>query len=423
MNTPLKPINKTYLAGKWMPSDQQTLNAWMEKIMEKGDKDTRPLLPVVENLKNFIETDPKAFMFFTQMFDQVPANEKTSPSGLPQVRDYNHMLRLFNVIMTHAPEFDESGLVGFPFNAILDWSMATTGGWAAFLADKVNAYLRVMLNEWAIFLSSPESTSVLNDDPKSGWFGADAKKAMPTFVDDFLCDPAKPYYGFTSWDDFFTRRFRPGARPVAEPDNDAVIVNACESAPYRIAENVRMKDKFWLKAQPYALQFMMDNDPWAKQFEGGTVYQAFLSALSYHRWHAPVSGTVVKTRLIEGTYYSETLAEGNDPAGPNDSQGYIAEVATRALIFIQADNPDIGLMCFMAVGMAEVSTCDVHVYEGQHLTKGQQTGMFHFGGSTHCLFFRPGVNLEFDLHGKTPGLDSTNIPINARIATVKSGKA
>lgn len=167
---------------------------------------------------------------------------------------------------------------------------------------------------------------------------------------------------------------------------------------------------------------MMDNDPWATQFEGGTVYQAFLSALSYHRWHAPVSGTVVKTYLVEGSYYSEALSEGNDPSAPNDSQGYIAEVATRALIFIEADNPDIGLMCFMAVGMAEVSTCDVRVYEGQHLTKGQETGMFHFGGSTHCLFFRPGVNLEFDLHGQTPGLDSTNIPVNARIATVKSGK-
>ena len=135
MNTPQKPINKTYLAGKWMPSDQQTLNAWMKKIMDKGEKDTGPLLPVIQNLKNFIETDSKAYMFFTQMFDQVSAKEKTSPSGMPQVRDYNHMLRLFNVIMTHAPEFDESGLVGFPFNAILDWSMATTGGWAAFLDD------------------------------------------------------------------------------------------------------------------------------------------------------------------------------------------------------------------------------------------------------------------------------------------------
>ena len=101
--------------------------------------------------------------------------------------------------------------------------------------------------------------------------------------------------------------------------------------------------------------------PWQPQFEGGTIYQAFLSALSYHRWHAPVSGTVVKTYLVEGTYYSEALNDGNDPSVPNDSQGYIAEVTTRALIFIEADNPDIGLMCFMAVGMAEVSTCDIGV--------------------------------------------------------------
>jgi hypothetical protein len=45
-----------------------------------------------------------------------------------------------------------------------------------------------------------------------------------------------------------------------------------------------------------------------------------------------------------GTYYSETPAEGFDPAGPNDSQGYITEIATRAMIFIEADNPAVGLM-------------------------------------------------------------------------------
>ena len=44
--------------------------------------------------------------------------------------------------------------------------------------------------------------------------------------------------------------------------------------------------------------------------------------------------------------------------------------------------------------------------------------MFHFGGSTHCLMFRPGVRLDFDFHGQTPGLTSSNIPVNARIATV-----
>ena len=76
-------------------------------------------------------------------------------------------------------------------------------------------------------------------------------------------------------------------------------------------------------------------------------------------------------------------------------------------------------MCFMAIGMAEVSTCEITVYEGQHIKKGEQTGMFHFGGSTHCLIFRPGVNLDFDFHGQKPGLNSSNIPINAKIATVR----
>ncbi|WP_392565602.1 phosphatidylserine decarboxylase family protein [Utexia brackfieldae] len=423
MNTEMKPCQKTFTVGKWMPSDQATLTTWMSKIMAKADQDTGPLLPSVQGLKDFIESDAKAYMFFTQMFDQVSKKLTTSPSGLPQVRDYQHMLKLFNVIMTHAPEFDETGLVGCPFNAILDWSMATEGGWAGFIDDKVNVHLKTMLDEWGLFLQSYESTEVLSDDPKKGWFGEDAKKAMPTFVNDFECDPTLPHYGFKSWDDFFTRKFREGVRPVAEPDNNAVIVNACESAPYRLAHNVQLRDNFWIKAQPYALQFMMDNDPFVEKFVGGTIYQAFLSALSYHRWHSPVSGRVVKTRLIEGTYYSQTRSVGLDPAGPDYAQGYIAEVATRGLIFIESDNPDIGLMCFMAIGMAEVSTCDIRVFEGQRIEKGQELGMFHFGGSTHCLFFGPDVDLEFDLHGQTPSLDSHNIPINARLATVKSRKA
>ena len=131
-----------------------------------------------------------------------------------------------------------------------------------------------------------------------------------------------------------------------------------------------------------------------------------------------MNGTVVKTHVEHGTYYSETLAEGYDSSGPNDSQGYITEVATRAMIFIKAKNPYIGLMCFLAVGMAEVSTCEITVFEGQKVTKGQQIGMFHFGGSTHCLIFRPGVKVDFDFHGQKPSLRATNIQVNSMIAAV-----
>lgn len=105
------------------------------------------------------------------------------------------------------------------------------GGWAGFINDKVNVHIKAILDAWGTFLRSPESAYVLSDHPRNGWFGEDARKALPNFADEFVCDPSKPHYGFNSWDHFFVREFREGVRPIAEPDNDAVVVNACESAP------------------------------------------------------------------------------------------------------------------------------------------------------------------------------------------------
>ena len=418
MNTDATDV--PYRIGEWLPSDQAFLEKWLAAIIQKTHTEQKALHPVVADFQDLIENDPEIFMLFNQMFEEVPKRPpyNKDPTGKPQVRNYRHMLQLLNTIMTHAPEFDESGLVGCPINTILDWSMGTAAGFAAFLNERVNAKLKQVLNAWGRYLSSSDSTYVLSEEPRRGWFGADALRVMPNFDKDFKCDPNQPHRGFKSWDDFFTREFRPGVRPVTRPDDDAVIVNACESAPYRIARHVKLHDKFWIKSQPYSIAHMLANDSLAPAFVGGTVYQAYLSPLSYHRWHSPVSGTITKAYVKDGTYYSEAPSEGFDPAGPNDSQAYITEVATRALIFIEADNPDIGLMCVLPVGMAEVSTCQMTVYEGQHVRKGDQIGMFHFGGSTHCLIFRAGVNLEFDHHGQKPGLHAKNVPINARIATV-----
>jgi len=413
-----KPV--PFRVGNWLPSDKVILDKWIKTLVAETEMDKTPLLPVMQEFKDLIEGDPTIYILFNQMFSQVPRKPlyNNDPTGKPEVRDYNHMLRLINHILTTAPGFDKTGLVGFPINAIFDWPMGTEAGFAAFTNEKVNRQLKKVLSVWSKFLRSADSRYVLNDNPKSGWFGKDALQAMPNFAKEFQCNPDQLYYGFTSWDNFFTRIFREGQRPVASPGDNAVIANACESAPYRIAENVKSFDKFWIKAQPYSLDFMLAGDSLAQQFKGGTIYQAFLSALSYHRWHSPVSGTIVKIRIIDGTYYAEALSEKYDPSGPNESQAFITEVATRALIFIQADNPDIGLMCVMFVGMAEVSSCDPGVKVGQHVNKGDQIGMFHFGGSTHCLIFRPEVKLNFDMHGQKPGLNSNNIPVKERIATV-----
>ncbi len=414
-------IGKPFCVGEWRDSDQAAFTGWMNALGRAADAGDAPLHPVLQGFRDCVEQDSALFALVNQMFEQLPSTPEfqRDPTGKVQVRDFLHLLQMINVVLTTPPWFNQTGITGLPINAMLAWPMGTASGHAVFLHPLVNRHLKRILQQWGSFLRSEASLPALSEDPASGWFGAEAMQKMPGFDEEFDCDPALPYRGFVSWDDFFTRRFRAGRRPVCAPDDDAVIVNACESAPFRLASGVRLVDRFWIKAQPYSLLHMLDSDVLARQFDGGTVYQAFLSSFSYHRWHSPVAGRIVKARVVEGTYYAQSQHEGYDPCGPRQSQAYITQVATRALIFIEADHPGIGLLCFVAVGMAEVSTCDISVAEGQRVAKGEQLGMFHFGGSTHCLVFRPEAQLDFDLHGQTPGLEAGNIKLNQSIARVR----
>jgi phosphatidylserine decarboxylase len=282
--------------------------------------------------------------------------------------------------------------------------------------------LKKILGVWCEFLSSGDSRYVLNDSP-SGWKGEAARRAIG--IDQYQHDPEDEYWGFASWNDFFTRRLADGARPVDSPDDDSVIVSACESTPYGLAVDVQLQDQFWIKSQPYSLRDMLADDKAADQFAGGTVYQAFLSATNYHRWNSPVAGTIVRAFVQEGTYYSEADSEGADAVEPRYSQSYLAHVATRAVMLIEADNPAIGLMAFVPVGMSEVSSCviDPKIRPGYHVTKGEELGYFQFGGSTHCLVFRRGVIADFSLkaipqpHDPHPPL----VRVRTKLATAVPG--
>lgn len=419
--------------GKWLPSDQEFENKWVKKVYEEAkSEENNKLLPPVQALKELIESNRYIWNLFQMMFDEIPQKDVDTPAGTPQVRDYHELLLVLNRLIQRAPEFNTTGLVDTPINAVLDYPMGTRAGYVLFNDPRVNAKMKNILDYWGRYLQSEESSYVLNTSDKR-WLSPYALNEMAkeaggdNFVDLFAVrsTDVKQKLGYTSWDDFFTRKFKPGIRPVASPDDDDVIANACESAPFRMAHDVPLKAKFWIKGQPYSLIDLLHNDPWTSKFEGGTLYQAFLSALSYHRWNSPVSGKIVKAYNLDGTYYGEALAQGfENPNGPdkvaaNNSQAFLTSTAARAVIFIQADNPKIGLMCFVAVGMGDVSNNEITVRIGQHVNKGDQLGMFHFGGSTHVLLFRPEVKLDFDMHGQTPGLDTTNIKVREAIAHVE----
>ena len=113
--------------GEWLSSDQAFLDRWLATMIRKTHTEERALHPVIAEFQNLIEGDSQIFMLFHQMFEQVPRKPpyNKDPTGKPQVRDYRHMLQLLNTILTHAPEFNKSGLVGCPINTIFDWPMGT----------------------------------------------------------------------------------------------------------------------------------------------------------------------------------------------------------------------------------------------------------------------------------------------------------
>ncbi|MEC5406074.1 phosphatidylserine decarboxylase family protein [Paraburkholderia sp. MPAMCS5] len=398
--------------GDWLPSNEAHLAKYRTDLAEKARARAAhaPRTTAVEALAALVNGDPVLRMDMTRAIEQ--ALNEGYVLGYSSI---DELMVIVDYMMTYAPPFSESSLIHCPLNAVLDWPMCMPSGYALFRDPALNAQLKKVLNCWCAFLSGPHSREHLTTSAPNGWFSSEADEKIN--LSQFVCDPEKAHWGFASWNDFFTRRFREGARPVAEPHDSKIIVSACEAAPYNIQTDVKLCDTFWIKAQPYSLldMFTEKERELAQRFVGGSVYQSFLSAFNYHRWHAPVSGVIRKAYALDGTYYSDADAQGRDAGGLNDSQGYITAVAARAVIVIESDDPAIGQVGCVFVGMADVSSCMIEALPGQRVKKGDEIGFFQYGGSTCCLVFEPGVIRGFV--PRPPFDHAPPVKVNAHIAT------
>lgn len=416
---------------------------WLRSLARRDENNKfQQLHPVLQEFDILVMTNPRLRMLFQSMFDEVPKTESYTLDiiGYPALRNFHELLQALNYIIQTAPAFSERqrrmDAAGLPIMIALNRPSYTKSGMSAFIDPNVNLAMEKILNTWGEYLMSPNSTYVLGTS-EDGWFSPTAVQDVEeaanigqtnyTFNELFVSDEREPYHGFKSWDDYFVRRFREGIRPVASPDDPNVIINACESNPYNIQTNVKAYDDFWMKGRRYSIVDMLgvEGTQWVRGFVGGTVYQGYLSSLSYHRWHAPVSGRIVDSYIIKGTYFAqpdflslenqEMARQSNNDSifDPLDFLPFESAMNTRAVIIIEADNPAIGTMAFIGVGLNEVSTCEITARKGRYVKKGDQIGMFHFGGSTHCLVFQNGVNVT-----GFPKTQEYNVPVRGKLAIV-----
>ncbi|KIO14506.1 hypothetical protein M404DRAFT_928233 [Pisolithus tinctorius Marx 270] len=370
----------------------------------------RTLHPIVQEFKDFIEKDGAAYAAFNKMFEQAgpPQNDQQR-----RVRNYVELMEAIDTNLAIVPTYRPGPSVmvaGVPFYGIIACFCNTNAGYEAFTHPEVNKRFYGVFTVWHTYLMSPASARVIHAEEGS-WLNTAALKAMvqstggnpeqDTFESFYVCNTTAPHYGFKSYDELFVRELHLRHRTPVLPENPAIVNSACSSTVDKLYNNLQKTDKFWIKRTPYSLSHMFADDLLTDQFMGGTLLQAMLGSLDYHCWRSPVKGTVMKIRLISGathanphpTYYTACLDDNKrDQDVVSRSQDFVSNISTRALIFIQAEEP-VGLMCFVGVGLGEVSTCNMVVRQGQRLEKGAELGQFHFGGSTHCLIFRPGLTV------------------------------
>ncbi|PFH62760.1 hypothetical protein XA68_11983 [Ophiocordyceps unilateralis] len=209
---------------------------------------------------------------------------------------------------------------------------------------------------------------------------------------------------------FSPRRLKPGSRPVAEADNPKVIVSPADSTFDEWADIKDGKVTFQDGTDEVKLKgIFLEND--------GVFIHAFLSTKDYHREHTVVAGKVLEVKNIQKQVYLEAFA----PAKPwpqtissRDHSRLTAQdtngVRREALIVIDAG--PVGLVAFLPIGMAQVSSVVMTATVGSTLAKGEDVSYFQFGGSDIVVVFQNKVQFEKNIEGKRNKFESFDVVIN-----------
>jgi phosphatidylserine decarboxylase len=396
INYALTPFN---VQSGWIPNPtRESFREFFEMILIAEPKE---LAPSVQALKELIEGDDVLLYLANNAFKEngniIYAHQSTNEAPIPRIPNLAVLLHGFNTILNLAPQFINNDLVGLPFSAFVVGIDATLGGSTLFRLPMFNEKMKAVLDEWAIYLQSSESNWIFSVEGEQ-WLSETAKKQYdyPLWAKD---SETLPYW--RSWDSFFTRNFKDPqkSRPISGSDTNQIVVCPNDGSLFCWQPQVKKKDVFWLKGMPYSLDDIFSStDPeqdkiikeykLADMFEGGYVFQTYLNPYNFHRWWVPVNGEVLFDPLvIPGCFFSKLVLP--DYGGATTlSTPYLAEANARGLIVF--DTPDYGKVCCIPLGMSEVSTVkfDESMKKGATVKKGEEMGMFHYGGSSFVVIYQ-----------------------------------
>ncbi len=219
-----------------------------------------------------------------------------------------------------------------------------------------------------------------------------AQKIIPFIVkydldiDEFVKTP----YQYRTFNEFFCRALKKTARPIVEGERVAAFP---ADGRHLIFPNVDLADGFYVKGAKFTLAELFgeadlpqDKQVLTHKFAGGAMVISRLCPVDYHRFHFSCAGTPGEPRLIKGPLFSVS------PIALRRNVNYLVQ---NKRVLTAFESPVFGSMACFEVGATNVGTI-VHTFvPGRPVAKGEEKGLFKFGGSCAITVFQAG-RIRFD---------------------------
>ena len=191
---------------------------------------------------------------------------------------------------------------------------------------------------------------------------------------------------FNTFNEFFYRKLKPGARPIHPDPNSAVFTADGRHLGF---QNIHDAEGIFVKGAKFEIEKLCGSAELAKPYKEGAIVLSRLCPVDYHRYHFPVSGVPGEPHLINGALYSV------NPIALKKNINYLTE---NKRSYTMIDSPDFGKVLMFEVGATCVGSFEYTYIPGVPVEKGDEKGYFKFGGSETITLFEPGrIKLADDL--------------------------
>ncbi len=192
-------------------------------------------------------------------------------------------------------------------------------------------------------------------------------------MDDYLPEEGrKETSPYSTFNQFFIRRFRPGKRPIVENPSEMA---AFSEARYYGYETVHDDETVPVKGHHLKPKALIASSKWEETFCDGPLLLARLCPVDYHRYHFPDDGKILDDYRVSGLYHSVNplaLKAKSDILITNERHVTILETKNFGkLAYIE-----VGAICVGKIIQSKP------LDKGREFSRGEEKGYFLFGGST-----------------------------------------